>query len=147
MDHIAGRLNEIARNIEVVSADPVTRHGFTQVPNFLFKGSGLSIGAIVVYAKFLSYAWHNDYCFPGQEQLAADIGVTDRSVRTWVKELQTAGLLEVEQRGLGKTNLYRLHFRVAGRSGDNSGPDRKNFPVWNGTDFRSGAEKCSGHSI
>jgi hypothetical protein len=112
MDHIAANLARIQQNIEIVGADPVTRNGFTQVPNFLFKGSGLSIGAIVVYAKFLSYAWHNDYCFPGQEKLAADIDVTDRSVRTWIKELQEAGLLEVHQRGLGKTNIYKLHFTV-----------------------------------
>jgi hypothetical protein len=112
MDHIAANLARIQQNIEIVGADSVTRNGFTQVPNFLFKGSGLSIGAIVVYAKFLSYAWHNDYCFPGQEKLAADIDVTDRSVRTWIKELQGAGLLEVQQRGLGKTNIYKLHFTV-----------------------------------
>ena len=112
MDHIGAQLEVTKRNIEIIGADPVTRHGFTQVPNFLFKGSGLSIGAIVVYAKFLSYAWTNDFCFLGQEHLAADIDVTDRSVRTWIKELQEAGYLEVQQRGLGKTNIYKLHFTV-----------------------------------
>jgi len=35
MDHIGGRLNEIARNIEIVGADLVSLHGFTQVPNFV----------------------------------------------------------------------------------------------------------------
>lgn len=112
MEHIKAHLDTTRQNIEIIAADPVTRHGFTQVPNFLFKNSGLSIGAIVVYSKFLSYAWHNDYCFPGQEQLAQDIDVSDRSVRTWIKELQDAGLLEVQQRGLGKTNIYKLHFTV-----------------------------------
>ena len=28
MENLAGRLNEIARNIEIVGADPVTLHGY-----------------------------------------------------------------------------------------------------------------------
>ena len=35
MESINGRLGEITRNIEIIGADPVTRHGFTQVPNFI----------------------------------------------------------------------------------------------------------------
>jgi hypothetical protein len=107
-----GRFKEVERNIELVKADPIARHGFTQVPNFLFIESGLSMGAIVVYAKFLSYAWHNDYCFPGQQRLADDLGVSLRSVTTWINELESAGLLTVVQRGLGKTNLYQLAFKI-----------------------------------
>ena len=60
----------------------------------------------------LKYAWNNDACFPGQVRLGEDMGATDRSVRTYLKELETAELLEIEQRGLGKTNLYRLHLTV-----------------------------------
>lgn len=26
----------------------------------------------------LKYAWQDDFCFPGQERLAEDMGVTDR---------------------------------------------------------------------
>jgi hypothetical protein len=77
-----GRLQQLERNIELVKADPIAQHGFTQVPNFLFINSGLSMGAIVVYAKFLSYAWHNNYCFPGQQRLADDLHVSLRSVTT-----------------------------------------------------------------
>ena len=40
------------------------------------------------------------------------MGATDRSVRTYLKELEAAELLEITQRGLGKTNLYRLHLTV-----------------------------------
>ena len=45
MDHISGRLNEVARNIEIVGADPATRYGFTQVPNFILKSDTISPGA------------------------------------------------------------------------------------------------------
>ena len=43
---------------------------------------------------------------------------TDRSVRTYLKELEAADLLEIKQRGLGKTNLYRLHLTVKPKNGN-----------------------------
>jgi biotin operon repressor len=100
------------RNIELVTDDPVARGGFTQVPNFLFDIKELSFGARIVYAKFLQYAWHNDFCFPGQERLAEEMGCTRVRVTQFVKELQEQGLVEVIRRGQGRTNVYTLHFRV-----------------------------------
>src|SRR6266545_1752117 len=108
--HIGDILKE--RNIEIVGADPITRHGFTQVPNFILTNKDISVGAKLAYAMLLKYAWQDDACYPGQMKLAEDMGATDRSVRTYLKELETAELLEVQQRGLGKTNLYRLHLTV-----------------------------------
>jgi len=105
MEHIAGRIAEIARNIEIVGADPVTRHGFTQVPNFILTKKELSVGAKLAYAMLLKYAWADDACFPGQVKLAEDMGAGERHIRTYLKELETAGLLEITQRGLGRTNL------------------------------------------
>jgi hypothetical protein len=112
MEHIANRVAEIARNIEIVGADPVTRHGFTQVPNFILTKKELSVGAKLAYAMLLKYAWADNACFPGQLKLAEDMGSGERSVRTYLKELETAGLLEITQRGLGKTNVYRLFLTV-----------------------------------
>ena len=111
------RFQQVERNIELVKADPIAQHGFTQVPNFLFVKSGLSMGAIVVYSKFLSYAWHNNFCFPGQQRLADELCVSLRSVTTWINELEQASLLTVLQRGLGKTNLYRLAFKITRQKG------------------------------
>ncbi len=100
------------KNIELDTIDPVVRDGFTQVPNFILRDSSLTLGAKMTYAMFLSYAWNDDYCFPGQERLAKDIGIAERSVRTYLNELKACGLLKVEQRGLGKTNLYTLKFTI-----------------------------------
>ena len=100
------------RNIEIIGADLATRHGFTQVPNFILTNESISVGAKLAYAMLLKYAWQDDACFPGQIKLAQDMGATDRSVRTYLKELESADLLEIKQRGLGKTNLYRLHLTV-----------------------------------
>jgi len=115
MDSINGHLQEIARNIEIIGADPVTLHGFTQVPNFILTNKELSVGAKLAYAMLLKYAWADDACFPGQQKLADDMGSGERSVRTYLKELEDAGFLEVTQRGLGKTNLYRLHLTIKKR--------------------------------
>ena len=103
-------------------ADAATRQGFTQVPNFILKSKKLSSGDKMAFAMLLSYAWQNDYCFPGQERLAEDLGVTDRSVRTNLKALEQQGLLVIKRRGQGKTNIYELN--LTARSSTKN-PDRK----------------------
>ena len=88
MDHIADRVRQTARNIEIVGADPVTLHGFTQVPNVILTNKDLSVGAKLAYAMLLHYAWQNNFCFPGQERLATDIGAGKRSVIRFMAELE-----------------------------------------------------------
>jgi len=112
MDHIGKRLAEIERNIKLNSADPIALHGFTQVPNFILKNPDISIGAKTTYALFLSYAWHNDMCFPGQDTLAKAIGMSIGSVNGFIKELEACGLIDITRRGQGKTNLYTINFVV-----------------------------------
>jgi hypothetical protein len=115
MEHIGAALQNTKRNIEIIGADPATRHGFTMVPNFLLTNKKLSVGGKLAYAMLLKYAWSDDACYPGQQKLADDMGAGERSIRTYLKELEDEGLLEVTQRGLGKTNLYRLHLIVKRR--------------------------------
>lgn len=115
MDHIGAQIDNTKRNIEIIGADPATRYGFTQVPNFVLTNTALSVGAKLAYAMLLKYAWTDGACFPGQQKLAQDMGSGERSVRTYLKELQDAKFLEVTQRGLGKTNLYRLFLTVKKR--------------------------------
>jgi hypothetical protein len=112
MDHIGGNLANIQHNIEIVGADKATRFGFTQVPNFVLISKDLTPGAKLAYAMLLRYAWHNDFSFPGQVKLAEDMGVGERSVRTYLKELEAARFLEIQQRGLGKTNIYKLFVTI-----------------------------------
>ena len=81
MEHIG----ELIRNIEIVGADPITRQGFTQVPNFILTKKDISVGAKLAYAMLLKYAWGKDGCFPGQVRLAEDMGAAERSIRTYLK--------------------------------------------------------------
>jgi Mn-dependent DtxR family transcriptional regulator len=62
----------------------------------------------------LSYAWQNDLCFPGQERLAGDIGMSRSSVTAFTGELEKVGLVNIQRRGQGKTNIYTIHFQVKG---------------------------------
>jgi hypothetical protein len=115
MEHIGKDLHNLERNIEIVGADPVTRQGFTQVPNFILTNKDLSIGAKLLYAMLLKYSWSDQGCFPGQDKLAEDTGSGERSLRRYQEELEKANFLEVTQRGLGKTNYYKLHVTVPKR--------------------------------
>lgn len=100
------------KTIRLETQNPVLRDGFTQVPNFILKDPALSVGAKICYAMFLSYAWYNDSCFPGQDRLAADMGMSRPRVTEFVSELNKAGLITIQRRGQGKTNIYSVHFNV-----------------------------------
>jgi biotin operon repressor len=110
MEHISEALKE--RNIILETSDPVVADGFTQVPNFILKNDALTVGEKITFAMFLSYAWHNDKVFPGQERLAKDIGITRQSVNTFIKGLEKKGFLTIKRRGLGLTNIYTLRYLV-----------------------------------
>src|SRR5947209_6150498 len=105
--HIGDIIKE--HNIILKGADAATAKGFTQVPNFILKSKNLSAGDKMTFAMLLSYAWQNNFCFPGQETLAQDLGLSDRSVRTHLKSLEANQLLAIKRRGLGKTNVYELN--------------------------------------
>ena len=129
MERREGKLTALGeilyRNILLKGADILSAKGFTQVPNHVLVSSQLSPGAKLTYAMLLKYAWQNNFCFPGQERLAKDMGVTDRSVRTYLQELEGSKFVVIKQRGLGKPNLYELNLSA-------SAADRKKFPVRTG---------------
>lgn len=93
----------------IVIVDDAMRGGFTQIPNAVLRNPNITTGAKVAYGVLLSYAWQDDHCFPGQERMARDMGVTERSVITYLKQLDESGLIDIKRRGLGKTNLYTIN--------------------------------------
>ncbi|MEL6568295.1 MAG: helix-turn-helix domain-containing protein [Pseudomonadota bacterium] len=108
----AGDILQKDRNIKLLGADAFTLEGYTQVPNAILASKQLSDAAKIAYALLLSYAWQNDYCFPGQAAMGERWGKSERSVRTALKELETAGYLKVTRQGLGRTNLYHVVISV-----------------------------------
>ena len=112
MDHIRTQVAAIERNMRINSADPIALHGFTQLPNFILRNPDLTANAKTVYSLLLSYAWHNDLCFPGQERLAEHMGSHVSTVSRAITELEECSLIEIERRGQGKTNFYTSNFVV-----------------------------------
>jgi len=100
------------KNIIITGGDALSTRGFTQVPNAVLRSGDISSGAKLVYALLLSYAWHNDYCFPGQDRLAEDIGISRQSVNTHVKELERKGFVKITRKGQGRANLYALNLKA-----------------------------------
>ena len=109
MEHIGVALRE--RNIILKGADAATAKGFTMLPNFVLKSPKLTAGDKMTFAMLLSYAWQNDFCFPGQVRLAQDLGLHERNVRRHLKSLEAIGLLAIKRRGQGKTNIYELNLK------------------------------------
>jgi hypothetical protein len=115
MQHIGAQLEKIEQNMKLNTADPIARYGFTQLPNFILRNPELSANAKTAYSLLLSYAWHNNLCFPGQERLAEHMGTHVSTVSRAIKELEECSLIEIERRGQGKTNFYTINFVVKKR--------------------------------
>ncbi len=110
MVHISDVLKE--RTIILRGADPVTQYGFVQVPTVILTNKDISGNAKLVYAMLLKYAWGDGYCFPGQERLASDIGISRDTANICINELANKGYLKIVRRGQGKTNIYEVNIRV-----------------------------------
>jgi DNA-binding MarR family transcriptional regulator len=102
----------VDHNIKLIGADALSIRGFTQVPNAVLKHKKISAGAKLTYTMLLSYAWHNDFCFPGQERLARDMGVGRTTANAYIKELSTKGFINVKRRGQGATNIYEVNLKA-----------------------------------
>ncbi|MGO6880694.1 helix-turn-helix domain-containing protein [Rhizobium ruizarguesonis] len=72
----------------------------------------------LAYRVFSYMDAHSGACFPRQETIAADLGVTDRTVRNSLVNLRACGWLEIEERALpkgrGKSNFYRFQDATKG---------------------------------
>lgn len=92
----------------LIVEDETLKHGFVIIPKNLLFARNLSHSAKILYALLLSYAWQDNFCFPGYERLCADMAVSENVVRRFMSELQQAGIVKQKRRGLGKTNVYTI---------------------------------------
>ena len=107
------RIGEVIdRNIKIIGGDPLTRRGFTQIPNVILTSPKLSGGAKLAYAMLLSYAMQKDECWPGQDSLGVDMGVSRQTANQYLKELQQKGFIKIRRRGQGKSNLYEINLKA-----------------------------------
>lgn len=102
------RIKNILEKHTIVILNNALKHGFAQIPRYVLKDKRMSFGARLTYAVLLSYAWQEDSCFPGQDRMAKDLGVTRKAINSYLTELRRWKYVEWERRGLGKTNIYYI---------------------------------------
>jgi len=78
------------------------------IPNWLLSRTEISSNSKLIYARLCQYANDQGVAWPRQETLQAEVGMELRTVQRSLKELVNAGLLEVAQRGRGRSNMYRF---------------------------------------
>jgi hypothetical protein len=102
------RIKNILEKHTIVILNKALKHGFAQIPRYVLNDKRMSFGARLTYAVLLSYAWQEDSCFPGQDRMAKDLGVTRKAVNAYLTELKKCRYIDWERRGLGKTNVYYI---------------------------------------
>jgi len=101
-------VKNVLKKNTIVVLNEALKQGFTQLPRYVLKDKKLSFGARLTYAVLLSYAWQEDSCFPGQEKMAGDLGVSRQAINGYLNELKEKSYINWERRGLGKTNIYYI---------------------------------------
>lgn len=127
MDNVGTLLRE--RFEQVLVENEMLRAGFAAVPYKVLRDTRLSAGARLSYAVLLMYAWQEGSCFPGQQRMSQDLGVTDRHLRRYLNELRDLGYVSWRKTMPWGSNTYTIHdvrtklraepkrTRVSGRNG------------------------------
>jgi len=68
----------------------------------------LTAGAKLVWAVVADHIGKNDSCWPGVRKIAADSGLSVSGVIKAVRQLESKALLQVDRRGIGRSNHYYL---------------------------------------
>lgn len=90
---------------------------FAQVLLEVIEDRRISAGAFRLYALLIGLSRGFGSCWPSQATLASRLGISLRTIRNWLKELEATGLIEIEHRcslpGQEQSNIYRLNKLVS----------------------------------
>jgi hypothetical protein len=106
MDSIGAVLKQ--RFEQIIVQNEMLRAGFAAFPYVVLKDTTVSTGARLAYAVLLMYAWQEGATFAGQKKMAADIGVSERQLRTYLKELAAHHYIRIKRQGFNRPNLYYI---------------------------------------
>lgn len=114
------------------------------IPDWLLDSECCSLPAKTVYAYLARKAGKDGRCYPGQDEMATKLKVSDRTIRNYVRELEEGGLIEVNREGLGKNNSYSFLIHPDMTPGDCvEDPVVDENLEKEGVGFRSGPENVS----
>ncbi len=85
-----------------------TREQFSMIPDHIASRTDLTSTAKLAYARIRKRVGKNGSAWPGTRRIARDIGVSKSRAAQAVHELAERGLLEIENRGNGRSLLYRF---------------------------------------
>ena len=86
------------------------KHGTTSVPNLVMMDSSLSMQARFLFQCLLMHGFGKQECFPANYLLQHELGVSDRQLRRYKKELVDAGLIEIK--ATGRNNTYIINHQA-----------------------------------
>jgi hypothetical protein len=85
---------------------PQDREPYGQLPVPVMKDGRLSGGARFLYAVLWWCGWRQEWRdepgYHGQQALAEEFSLSERTVRTYLQELRDAGYIQIERVGLGQ---------------------------------------------
>lgn len=90
--------------------------GVASTPEHIIRDPNLSVGAKAVWGVLASFSdgfYGEQHVWPSQLTIAKHLDVTDRCVRKWITELESAGVLHVVRQNTHagrESNVYVLHF-------------------------------------
>ncbi len=120
---------------------PAQPEFFVQAPLSVVRCPTLSPVAKTTYDVLLSYRDRHGLAYPGQARLAAEVGVSEPTLRRALARLAAEGLVEPTRRGQGHTNAYRVHRSELRAGSSEARPERKKRALQNENFVRSRTNK------
>jgi len=134
----------------IPASDRLKNQGnFTRIPNEILDHVELSNDAKILWQHLYKRCFNGgNASYPGMETLSEEMGKSERTVRKYMNELKDMNMIEVEQRGVGQTNLYYIYCPRLDDSGwkqtSDGEPDRKQASALTGSELPTGPE-ANGH--
>lgn len=92
----------------IVVENEMLKAGFAALPYLVMKDKALTLGARMTYAFLLMYAWQEGSCFAGQEQMAAEMGISRAQLQRYLYELRDTHYIRIERVDKRYNNTYVL---------------------------------------
>jgi len=96
----------------LVNQEPAYENNFARIPIGLIRNPEIDPQAFRLYCNLVSYAFQLKGCFPGQERLAREMGLSKsyglKQISKMISKLQELKLVKVERPGQGRPNIYYL---------------------------------------